>query len=130
MSDYVADLMAEVRAKNPGESEFHQAVQEVAESLVVVLEQRPEYRRAMILERIIEPERSIVSAKVLPLRTRSMISRFRLMSAEPTPLKLKTRLPRASESAEASTSALTLKPSVGILSMMSCLSEVERVAPV
>ena len=44
MSTFVKDLMAEVKAKNPAEPEFHQAVQEVAESLALVLEQRPEYR--------------------------------------------------------------------------------------
>lgn len=59
MSDYVNDLMAEVKAKNPAEPEFHQAVQEVAESLSVVLERHPEYRAAKILERILEPERII-----------------------------------------------------------------------
>ena len=36
MQDYVASLMESVRAKNPAEPEFHQAVQEVAESLVLV----------------------------------------------------------------------------------------------
>ena len=36
MSEYVASLMAEVKAKNPAEPEFHQAVQEVAESLALV----------------------------------------------------------------------------------------------
>ena len=60
MSDYVKDLMAEVKAKNPAEPEFHQAVQEVAESLVLVLEKHPEYKAAKILERIIEPERVIM----------------------------------------------------------------------
>ena len=52
--------MEGVRAKNPSEPEFHQAVQEVAESLVLVLERHPEYRSAKILERIIEPERVIM----------------------------------------------------------------------
>lgn len=60
MSDYVKDLMAEVKAKNPNEPEFHQAVQEVAESLSLVFERHPEYREAKILERIIEPERVIM----------------------------------------------------------------------
>jgi glutamate dehydrogenase (NADP+) len=60
MSDFVKDLMAEVRAKNPGEPEFHQAVQEVAESLGIVMERHPEYRSAKILERIIEPERVLM----------------------------------------------------------------------
>jgi glutamate dehydrogenase (NADP+) len=60
MSDFVKDLMAEVRAKNPGEPEFHQAVQEVADSLGLVMERHPEYRSAKILERIIEPERVLM----------------------------------------------------------------------
>src|SRR5205807_354821 len=53
-------LMAGVKAKNPGEVEFHQAVQEVAESLTLVLDREPRYRKAKILERIIEPERVIM----------------------------------------------------------------------
>jgi len=52
--------MEMVKAKNPAEPEFHQAVQEVAESLEVVFDKRPEYRSAKILERIIEPERVIL----------------------------------------------------------------------
>jgi glutamate dehydrogenase (NADP+) len=57
MNEYVSSLLDDVRAKNPAEPEFHQAVQEVAESLALVLERHPEYRHARILERIIEPER-------------------------------------------------------------------------
>jgi glutamate dehydrogenase (NADP+) len=60
MKNYVAELMADVKAKNPAEPEFHQAVQEVAESLILVLERHPEYRHAKVLERIIEPERVIL----------------------------------------------------------------------
>jgi len=60
MSQYVKDLMAEVKAKNPAQPEFHQAVEEVAESLSLVLERHPEYRTARILERMIEPERVIM----------------------------------------------------------------------
>jgi glutamate dehydrogenase (NADP+) len=60
MKDYVAGLMAEVKAKNPAEPEFHQAVQEVVESLTLVLEKHPEYGEHKILERIIEPERVIM----------------------------------------------------------------------
>jgi glutamate dehydrogenase (NADP+) len=60
MSEYVSSFMAEVKAKNPSEPEFHQAVQEVIESLSIVLERHPEYRNAKILERIIEPERVIM----------------------------------------------------------------------
>lgn len=60
MSQFVDDLMMEVKAKNPAEPEFHQAVQEVAESLELVLERHPEYRSAKILQRLIEPERVIM----------------------------------------------------------------------
>jgi glutamate dehydrogenase (NADP+) len=60
MSDYVNSFMARVKAKNPGEPEFHQAVQEVVESLALVLERHPEYRAAKILERVVEPERIIM----------------------------------------------------------------------
>jgi glutamate dehydrogenase (NADP+) len=52
--------MAHVRAKNPGESEFHQAVHEVTQSLVPVLQQHPQYTEMKVLERMVEPERVIV----------------------------------------------------------------------
>jgi glutamate dehydrogenase (NADP+) len=60
MKDYVSELMTEVKTRNPGETEFHQAVQEVVESLSVVLERHPEYRKGKILQRMIEPERVIM----------------------------------------------------------------------
>ena len=60
MSDYIKNLMAEVKAKNPSEPEFHQAVEEVVDSLDIVLEKHPEYRSNKIIERIIEPERVIM----------------------------------------------------------------------
>ncbi|HTY00792.1 MAG TPA: NADP-specific glutamate dehydrogenase [Bacteroidota bacterium] len=60
MSEYVSSVMAYVKAKNPSEPEFHQAVQEVAESLDVVLQRHPEYRTAKILERMVEPDRVIM----------------------------------------------------------------------
>jgi len=60
MHDYVAGLMADVKAKNPAEPEFHQAVQEVAESLTLVFERHPEYRSAKVLERMVEAERVIM----------------------------------------------------------------------
>jgi glutamate dehydrogenase (NADP+) len=60
MSEFVKNLMAQVKAKNPSEPEFHQAVYEVASSLALVLERHPEYRKEKILERIIEPERVIL----------------------------------------------------------------------
>ncbi|HMK37986.1 MAG TPA: NADP-specific glutamate dehydrogenase [Bacteroidota bacterium] len=60
MSEYVKSLIAQVKAKNPSEPEFHQAVQEVAESLDLVLERHPEYRSAKVLERMVEPERVVM----------------------------------------------------------------------
>ena len=57
---FVEDLMAQVLAKNPAEPEFHQAVQEVVESLSLVLDRHPEYRSHKIIERIVEPERVIM----------------------------------------------------------------------
>ena len=58
--DYITDVMALVKAKNPAEPEFHQAVQEVLESLRFVLERHPEYISERILERITEPERVLM----------------------------------------------------------------------
>ncbi len=60
VSGYIRDLISEVKAKNPAEPEFHQAVTEVLESLDPVLDRRPEYRSARILERIVEPERVLM----------------------------------------------------------------------
>lgn len=60
MSDYVRCLMDDVRAKNPAEPEFHQAVHEVVDSLSVVMERHPEYRSSRIIERMVEPERVIM----------------------------------------------------------------------
>jgi glutamate dehydrogenase (NADP+) len=60
VGSYVTGLMAEVKAKNPVEPEFHQAVQEVAESVARVLDKHPEYRHAKIFERMIEPERVLM----------------------------------------------------------------------
>ena len=60
MSEYIEKILKEVKTKNPNEPEFHQAVQEVLESLEVVLQRHPEYRSFKILERMIEPERLII----------------------------------------------------------------------
>jgi glutamate dehydrogenase (NADP+) len=60
MSAFVDVLMSDVVARNPGEPEFHQAVQEVASSIEMALDRHPEYRKAKILERMIEPERVII----------------------------------------------------------------------
>jgi glutamate dehydrogenase (NADP+) len=58
--EYIHAVIEEIRAKNPAEPEFHQASQEVFESLAPVLDRHPEYRSAKLLERIAEPERVIM----------------------------------------------------------------------
>ncbi len=60
MSEFVSNFMEMVRAKNPAQPEFIQAVQEVVESLEPVMERHPEFLEAKILERIVEPERVIM----------------------------------------------------------------------
>ena len=60
MDAAVKEFMATVIAKNPGETLFHQAVQEVVESLIPFVEANPKYKAAKILERMIEPERVII----------------------------------------------------------------------
>ena len=50
----------EVLRRNAGEDEFHQAVREVLESLAPVVDKRPEYAQASIIQRICEPERQII----------------------------------------------------------------------
>ncbi len=60
MDPRVEQFMAQVKAKNPGEAEFHQAVMEVAESLIPFIEENPRYKHAKILERMTEPERVIL----------------------------------------------------------------------
>ncbi|CRZ35311.1 glutamate dehydrogenase (NADP) [Herbinix hemicellulosilytica] len=57
---YIQKVLDQVIARNPGEPEFHQAVKEVLESLKPLLQVRPEYQNAGILERIVEPERQII----------------------------------------------------------------------
>ncbi|HET9262448.1 MAG TPA: NADP-specific glutamate dehydrogenase [Vicinamibacterales bacterium] len=59
-STYVRDVLDQVCAKNPQEMEFHQAVEEVLQSLSLVVDRRPEYRRARLLERLVEPERVVM----------------------------------------------------------------------
>ena len=59
MSEYTENILNNVKAQNPNEIEFHQAVEEMLGSLEVVLERHPEYKNAKILERMVEPERSI-----------------------------------------------------------------------
>ena len=57
---YVDAVMEDVVARNPGEQQFHQAVQEVAESVELALERHPHHREARIFERMLEPERVII----------------------------------------------------------------------
>ncbi len=60
MSEYVERVYNIVLEKNPGEPEFHQAVREVFDNLILALEKNPLYEKNKILERIIEPERQII----------------------------------------------------------------------
>jgi glutamate dehydrogenase (NADP+) len=60
MSEYVSNLITQVKLKNSNEPEFLQAVQEVLGSLELVLQRHPEYRTAKILERMVEPERVVM----------------------------------------------------------------------
>ena len=64
MSDkYQAEIdafMEKVRASNCHETEFLQAVQEVAEAVIPVIEKTPKYKEAKILDRMVEPERTIM----------------------------------------------------------------------
>src|SRR5512133_835294 len=60
MQSKVDQFMARIKAKNPAEPEFHQAVQEVAETLIPYIEENPKYKHGRILERIAEPERIII----------------------------------------------------------------------
>ena len=59
MSNYVDRCIQLCKDRNPGEPEFQQTVEEVLTSLKPVMEQHPEYEKAGILERLIEPERGI-----------------------------------------------------------------------
>ena len=63
MSKDIQEFMDFVKMKNPGEVEFHQAVQEVAESLMPFISKNPKYKKHKILERMVEAER-IVSFRV------------------------------------------------------------------
>jgi glutamate dehydrogenase (NADP+) len=60
LDEKVAPIFQEVLARNPGETEFHQAAREVLESLGPVLVKHPEFAQYKIIERICEPERQII----------------------------------------------------------------------
>jgi len=57
---YISDVMELTLLRNQGEREFHQAVEEVLDSLGPVIERHPEYYEHRILERIVEPERVFI----------------------------------------------------------------------
>ena len=58
--NYIAQFMKELAARNPGETEFHQAVKEVLESVAPVLEDSPALLDQKIMERMVEAERIII----------------------------------------------------------------------
>ncbi len=58
--NYVRTFMSELVAKNPGESEFHQAVSEVVNTVAPYIVEHPHLMDAKILERMVEPERVIM----------------------------------------------------------------------
>jgi glutamate dehydrogenase (NADP+) len=60
MDAKLKEFMDGVRAKNPGENEFLQAVQEVVETVWDFYQENPRYQKAKILERMVEPERTII----------------------------------------------------------------------
>lgn len=60
MSNYVTRVLEELKAKNPNEPEFHQAATEILSSLEVVFDKHPEYEKEGLLERFVEPERTIL----------------------------------------------------------------------
>jgi len=60
MTPRIQEIYNQVIARNPGETEFHQAVSEVLESLGAVIEKYPDYADHKVIERICEPERQII----------------------------------------------------------------------
>jgi len=60
MAGSVEAFMQAVTARDPGQPEFHQAVREIVESVMPVVESTPKYRDAKVLERMVEPERVIM----------------------------------------------------------------------
>ena len=58
--DYITKVFNQVKEKNADQPEFIQAVEEVLESLRPVIEAHPEYEKQAILERLVEPERTLM----------------------------------------------------------------------
>ena len=57
---YVESVLARVKEQNPNEPEFHQAVTEVLHSLEAAIDANPQYEKAGLLERLVEPERIVM----------------------------------------------------------------------
>ena len=79
-TSFVNDFMNYVKAKDPGQPEFHQAVHEVVESLADFLLDNPRYLHAKILERMVEPER-IIQFRVPWLDDRGIIHINRVITS-------------------------------------------------
>ena len=60
MAQELSEFLAQLTARYPAETEFHQAVTEVSKSVWPFIEKNPKYRQARILERLVEPERTIM----------------------------------------------------------------------
>ena len=60
MNAGIDKFMEELKSRTPGENEFHQAVREVIETVWDVYDANPRYKQAKILERMVEPERTIM----------------------------------------------------------------------
>ena len=59
-SALIEEFVSDLKKKNPGETEFHQAVQEVAESVLPFVEENPKYKIAKIFERMTVPDRIVI----------------------------------------------------------------------
>tara|TARA_B000000565_G_scaffold83953_2_gene61257 strand:+ start:1659 stop:2993 length:1335 start_codon:yes stop_codon:yes gene_type:complete len=60
MNQNIKDFVKKVAIKNPGEVEFIQAVQEVAENIIPFIDKNEKYQNKMLLERMVEPERVLI----------------------------------------------------------------------
>ena len=76
---YVDSVIEQVKAKNANEPEFIQAVTEVLTSLKPVIEAHPEYEKAGLLERIVEPERVIMFSMLTHAFALSYVRQHRLV---------------------------------------------------
>src|SRR5690606_25523942 len=57
---YIHDTIVKLQHSSPAQAEFYQAVEEVLDSLTVILEHAPKYRQQAIIERMVDPERQIM----------------------------------------------------------------------